>query len=298
MFDRILIIGCGDLGGRVARLWQGAGVPVIGVVRGDPSVKRLHRAGVTPIRADLDRPATLGGLNARGALVYYLAPPPRAGSRETRLANLLAAWSGVPERWVHLSTTAVYGDCGGAWVDEGAPLRPTTDRGRRRLDGEQRLAAWAAGRDLCWTVLRVPGIYGPGRLPLARLRSGRPLPPVAESGYTNRIHVDDLAAACVAAARRGRCGAAYNISDGNPLPFTEYFRRVARACGLPPPPEAPARSGAFGPEFLSYLRESRRIDNRRMREELGVELRYPDLDTALAGLCGSPARYAMENRYD
>lgn len=280
-------MGCGDLGLRVARLWQAAGVPVRGLVRSAAGRRRLEAAAVAPLQADLDRPAGLPALRLGGALVYYLLPPPPGGVADTRLAGFLAALRDPPARWVHLSTTAVYGDCGGAWVDETRPPRPATDRGRRRLDGERRLAAWAAGRALCWTVLRVPGIYGPGRLPLARLRAGRPLPPAAESGFTNRIHVDDLAAACLAAARRGRCGRVYNVSDGRPLRFTDYYRRVARAWGLPPPPEAPAAAGGYAGEFLAYLRESRRIDNRRMREELGVELRYPDLDRGLAAIRGA-----------
>jgi nucleoside-diphosphate-sugar epimerase len=136
-------------------------------------------------------------------------------------------------------------------------------------------------------ILRVPGIYAHDRLPIRRLREGLPVLAEADSPFTNRIHADDLARVCIAAMKRGRPGAAYNVSDGHPTTMTDYFNRVADCLGLPRPPvvdRSTARQ-ALSPSMLSFLEESKRLDNRRMREELGVELIYPDLVAGLAAGC-------------
>jgi len=187
---------------------------------------------------------------------------------------------------VYISTTGVYGDCGGAWVDESRPVNPLAPRAKRRWDAECAWQAWrkASGREL--VILRVPGIYGPDRLPLERLRAGLPLVRESEAPYTNRIHADDLAEVCVAAMRRGHDGEVYNACDGHPGTMTDYFNRIADLAGLPRPPQIPLAEATerLSEGMLSYLRESRRLDNRKMREELGVTLRYPSLEQGLASL--------------
>ncbi len=282
----VFIVGCGDIGLRVARLWQDAGVPCTGLARSEGSAARLRTNGFTAVAGDLDEPASLTDLPVRDALVYYFAPPPGAGTRDTRMAHLLAA-SGdrnLPARLVYLSTTGVYGDCAGAWVSETTPLNPQTDRARRRADAEAQVRDWAQAHAVPWILLRVPGIYGPGRLPEKRLRDGSPVLEPAACGYTNRIHAHDLARVCVAAATHGTSGDVFNVSDGQPGTMTEYFFAVADALGLPRPPVISLTQAQeqLSPAMLSYLLESRRIDNRRLRKDLGVSLCYPTLAAGLA----------------
>jgi nucleoside-diphosphate-sugar epimerase len=185
---------------------------------------------------------------------------------------------GVPRRLVYLSTTGVYGDCGGEWVDESRPVAPKVPRARRRWHAEQTLRSWSDASGCELIVLRVAGFYGPGRLPLERLKQHLPLVREEEAPFTNRIHVDDLATACLRAARLPMQSGIFNVSDGCHWSRTEFFARVAREAGLPVPPRlAAAEVKARLSELAwSFIAESRRIDNRRMRERLGVRLRYPD----------------------
>ncbi|WP_126457089.1 SDR family oxidoreductase [Sulfuriflexus mobilis] len=283
--QNVVIIGCGDIGQRVAHRWQAQKAHVAGLSRNPATCEALQGAGITPLCADLDEPASLGGLSAKGALVYYFAPPPREGQKDTRLRNWLAslAKTSLPQRVVLISTTAVYGDSGGDWVTEQSPLQPGTDRGRRRLDAEMALRDWSGQTGVPVVILRVPGIYGPGRLPRARLEKGLPVLNETESGYTNRIHSEDLATICVAAAERGQPGAVYNISDGHPGTMTEWFNAVADHLGLSRPPQISLTEAEtqVSAGMLGYLKESRRISNRKMIEELGVELAYTDLRLGL-----------------
>ena len=279
--NAVLILGCGDVGRRLARV---AGAPVTGLVRSADSAAGLRALGIQALQADLD--GALPALPSAGAELYYFAPPPPEGDRDPRMARVLAALErdGRPARIVYISTSAVYGDCGGAWIDETAPLRPDTARGRRRLDAERQLLAWSERTGVPVVVLRVPGIYGPGRLPLERLRKGLPLLREDQCPYTNRIHADDLAAVCLAAMARGRPGAVYNVSDGHPSNMVDYFNRIADRAGLPRPPTLDREEAErqLTPGMLGYMRESKRLKNDRMLRELGIELQYPDLDAGLA----------------
>lgn len=281
----VFIVGCGDIGRRVAALEIAEGRSVAGLARSDEAAGSLERRGIRAVRGDLDRPESLAGLPAAPEVLHYFAPPPAAGTGDPRLAALLAALdpTALPRRLVYIGTSGVYGDCRGAWVDEDSPLNPRTDRARRRLDAERQLREFGERFGVPCAILRVPGIYGPGRLPVERIRRGLPVLDERESPYSNRIHADDLAAACRAAARLGRAGRAYNISDGHPTTMTDYFNRVADLYGLPRPPAVSLDEArrALSSELLSFLEESRRLDNRRMREELGVEPRYPDLARGL-----------------
>lgn len=277
-----LIIGCGDIGLRVAARLLQAGQAVTGVVGSPASIARLQAQQVGALLLDLDQQAP-----PDGEQVYWLAPPPGAGDYDPRLQRWLQSLAPAPRKIVYLSTSGVYGDCEGRWIDEDEPLKPQTDRGRRRLDAERCLAELAARSGSSYCIVRVPGIYGPGRLPVERLRRGLPVvrdhDDPAQRRWTNRIHAEDLADAVLAAMQHGRQGAAYNISDGHPSTMGDYFSRCARLLGLPEPPQISleqARS-ALNPAMLSFLEESKRLRNTRMVEELGVRLRYPDIASGL-----------------
>lgn len=271
----VLIVGCGDTGRRVAVRYLERGQAVTGLVRSPDSAAALTAAGIEPLVADLDRP--LPSL-PQAETVIYAAPPPRAGDDDPRLARVLDALA-RDCRLVYISTSGVYGDCGGDWVDERRALDPQTDRARRRAAAERRLRSWGGEA----MILRAPGIYGPGRLPLARLRAGEAVLRDADSPWTNRIHVEDLASAVLAAADRGRAGRVYNAADGNPTRMAAHYRALAEYLDLPPPPviDWATASRRWSPMRLSFLRESRRLCNRRLGEELGVRLRYPAVVDAL-----------------
>lgn len=277
----MLIVGCGYIGRRVARRLQADGRAVTGLVSSEASARALRESGIDALVRDLD--SDLPPLPAGIRDVYYFAPPPGDGETDTRLARVLAAFSEPPQRIVYISTSAVYGDCDGAWIDEDHPVAPTTPRGLRRLDAERQLQAWAGEHGVEWIILRVPGIYGPDKLPLARLEKGLPVLREEQSPYTNRIHGDDLAAICVAAMRSDKSDRIYNVSDGHPSNMTDYFFRVADAAGLPRPPvvDRADADAVLSAGMLSFLNDSRRMRNERMQEELGVTLQYPDLESGL-----------------
>jgi len=280
-----LIIGCGYLGRAVAatRL-ERQGKP-LGLVKSVTSGERLQGLGIEPVIADLDTPP-LPDLPLQDSQIHYFAPPPRLGATDTRVRNLIAEFDrqGHPRRIVYLSTTGVYGDCGGEWVDEQRPVQPVVLRAKRRWDAESAFRDWRASGGGELVTLRVAGIYGPGKLPLARLRKGLPLVCEQESPWTNRIHASDLVQVCIAAMERGRDGEIYNVSDGHPGTMMDYFSRIADLAGLPRPPSISLAEAEteLSPGMLSYMHESRRLDSRKIRKELGVILKYPTLESGLA----------------
>ena len=284
----MIIVGCGYVGRAVARYYVERGQSVVGIVRSADSAAAVEATGARALQLDLTRGPldALARLGLRGERVFHFAPPPGDGAEDPLTARLVEVFDreGPPQRLVYIGTTGVYGDCGGAWVDEDRPPRPVAARARRRWDAEQRLRAWsdASGADL--VILRVAGIYACDRLPLERIRSGQPVVCADEAPWTNRIHAQDLLAVCIAAMERAPAGGLYNVSDGHPSTMTDYFHRVADAAGLPRPEEIPLAEapGKVSPGMLSYLAESRRLDNRRMLAELGVTLRYPELAAGLA----------------
>lgn len=286
--NSVLIAGCGDIGQRVAQLYRAQGGIMRGLARSETSAARLRAGAIEPVPGDLTDRVTLKDLPTAEAVLFYFAPPPAQGESDPLLQNFLAAIDPArqPAKLVLISTTAVYGDCRGAWITETQVLRPQTARGRRRLDAENTLRRWGQETGVPFVILRVGGIYGPGRLPIARLEKGLPILKPADSPYTNRIHQDDLARICKAAAEMGVSGEIYNVADGHPGTMSQYFIDVAKALGLPPPPIV-SRAEAekvMSAGMLSYLQESRRLDNRKMREELAVKLHYPDLAAGLAAL--------------
>lgn len=287
----IFIAGCGDIGLRIAALWIRRGAKIAALARSDERAAEFAAKGIVAARGDLDAPATLNPPDP-GSLVYYFAPPPAHGVADNRMRNFLGTLDAAhrPMRVVYISTSGVYGDVHGAWVTEESPVNPSTDRSRRRLDAERALQAWAATQQVSVVILRVPGIYGPGRLPIDVVKSGRPILRESESLYTNRIHADDLADICVIAGEERSPPGTYNVSDGQPGTMTQYFKAVADLIGVPHPPEISLDEArrVLSAEMMSYLTESRRIDNRKMLRELGVKLRYPDLGAGLRA-CVVPA---------
>jgi nucleoside-diphosphate-sugar epimerase len=235
---------------------------------------------VAPIVGDLDDFRTLRRLPAAPFGVLHFAPPPGEGRDDPRTKRLLAALttSGrIPQRFVYISTTGVYGDCAGAHVSETRPRRAQTPRARRRVAAEDRLRAWAAAHGVGATILRAPGIYAATRLPVDRIRQGTPVLSAEDDVYTNHIHADDLARAAVAALFRGCANRAYNVTDDAELRMGDWFDAVADAFKLARPPrvtwdEAEAR---IAPMMLSFMSESRRLSNARMKRELRLRLRYP-----------------------
>ena len=284
--EKIFIVGCGDIGERTAVLWQARANPVLALARSAASAERLRQLGITPVAGDLDAAESLHALPVADAVLYYFAPPPTQGETDPRMHALMAALdSGArPKKIIYISTTGVYGDGRGEWINENTPLRPQAARSKRRVDAESALRAFGTRHAVPVIILRVSGIYGPGRLPIDAIKARRPVLDEKESGYTNRIHADDLARICVAAAERGRADSIYNVSDGQPGTLAGYFNQLADALGEPRPPvitRAEAQT-LLSAGMLSYLNESRRIDNRRLRKELGIELLYPTLEAGLA----------------
>jgi nucleoside-diphosphate-sugar epimerase len=278
--NRLLIVGCGDIALRaLPRL--ACNYQVFGLVRAAAQADRIAALGGIPLTGDLDDPATLHALAGGSDLVLHLAPPGESGDRDQRTANLIVALSTrPPERLVYISTSGVYGDCGGAWVDEDRPVAPQTPRGSRRVDAERALFAWGEHSGVAVVVLRVPGIYAAERLPLAQLKRATPVLRAEDDVYTNHIHADDLAGVCLAALERGGAGRAYNASDDSEVKMGDYFDLVADRARLPRPPRiarAAAEAGAIAEGLMSFMRESRRLTNTRMKAELGVRLRYPSV---------------------
>ena len=284
----LLIIGCGDVGLRVvallARRWR-----VLALTSTPARVEALRAAGVVPLRGDLDVPASLARLAALADAALHLAPPAQNGARDARTAHLLHALQRSPRlrRIVYASTTGVYGDRAGATTAETAPARPTTDRARRRVDAEERVRRFGRRHRAAATVLRVPGIYALDRAggdPRERVVRGTPVLAAEDDVYTGHVHADDLARACVAALHRGRAQRIVNVVDDSALKMGDYFDLVADRFALPRPPRVSRAEAAtrLSPLQMSFLAESRRLVNERMKRELRVVLRHPTVADGLA----------------
>ena len=276
---RLLIVGFGDIARRLAPLLAGRH-RVYALARDPQRFALLRQLGVTPLRGDLDAPGSLAALAGLAHDVVHLAPPPDRGVRDTRTAHLIAALAkggSLPQQVVYISTSGVYGDCGGELVMETRPVRPQTERARRRADAERQLREWGRRSGVRVAILRVPGIYAADRLPIARLERGTPALETGEDSYVNHVHADDLARIVVAALHRGGPGRMYNAADDAPIRMGDYFDLVAENFGLPFPPRVTrAEAGRVLPaSLLSFMSESRRLVNRRLKQELRLKLRYP-----------------------
>jgi nucleoside-diphosphate-sugar epimerase len=289
--ERILIVGCGDIGTRAARMLGGR-VRVMALTSSPQRTPRLRELGITPLAGNLDQPGSLGRLAGLGTRVIHLAPPesdlgsdwwrdPRTQALTRVLRRRIA-----PSSFVYASTSGVYGDCGGARVDETRAINPRTPRAQRRVDAERIVRHFGRAAHVRTSILRIPGIYAPDReggTPRERLLRGTPVLQAQDDVYTNHIHADDLARAVLAAMWRGRPQRVYNASDDTELKMGDYFDLAADLYGLPRPRRLP-RSTAEAElplMLLSFMSESRRLVNRRMKSELRVALRYASVETGL-----------------
>ncbi len=280
-----LIAGCGYVGRRLAERLKGSW-QVIAIARSPATLADLQAMGIEAHFADLDALTELPmpGPAVDGTAAAFLAPPPGTGVTDPRLERFLAALGDArPLVFLYMSTTGVYGDTGGATVDETSPAAPGNDRSRRRLAAECAVQAWCGARGTRCVVLRVPGIYGPDRLPLERLGRGEPTIRPEDAGPGNRIHVDDLVSACIAAVEKPVSGV-FNVGDGDHASTTEFLLRTASLAGLQPPRlvSLAEAQDQVSPGMLEFLVESRRVDTTRMREELGVVPRHANLESGIA----------------
>jgi nucleoside-diphosphate-sugar epimerase len=284
----LLIVGCGDVGQRVLRLlhtrWH-----VLALTSTPTRVPQLRALGALPLHGDLDDPATLARLAGLADAVLHLAPPPPSGPGDPRTRALLAALArGLRVRClVYASTSGVYGDCAGAWLDETRAVNPATDRARRRVDAESQVRGYGRRCGVRVAILRIPGIYGvdrPGGHPRERLERRQPVLRAEEDVYTNHIQADDLARACVAALQRGLPQRVVHVSDDSELMMGDYYDLAADLCGLPRPPRLARAelSSQLTPVTLSFMSESRRLDNLRLKTELRLRLNYPTVREGLS----------------
>lgn len=284
--ERILIVGCGDIGLRLGRLARERGIAVGGVTRSEGRAHALAQAGIAAQVVDLDDADRRADLFLAGATVFYLVPPPGGGFRDSRARRFCELMTGgaAPRRLVYLGTSGVYGASGPAPVAEDAPVAPVTSRARRRLDAEETFRAWGAERQVAVVTLRIANIYGPGRLPVYHLQTRHPLLAEDDSRPTSRVHSDDLARACLALAQRAPAGEVINVCDNEPTSNTAYFAAVARMLGLPCPPRLPlvAARREMKPLLFSNFTESRILNNDKLLNVFGFELRYPTLQSGLA----------------
>jgi len=283
--QRIIIAGCGYIGTRVARSWKESGAEVTCLVRSPGHQADLAAEGLNTRSCSFDDPAGIPALDVAGSIVYYFVPPPGGGITDTRAGNFCAALKLVtpPALVIYIGATSVYSEKCGGTVTEESPVEPQSAMGKRRLDAEQAFREYGAAAGVPIIILRVSGIYGPGRLPLMQISQGQPLLCEAESGPSNRIHADDLAAVCRAAAERGQGGDIFNVSDGHPSSMTSYFNACADLLGYPRQPQvsmAEARQ-VMSPLMLSYVTDSRVVDNSRMLERLNIRLKYPTMRDGL-----------------
>ncbi len=297
---RALIVGCGYVGQRLARALHADHI-LYGIVRSTLHVRTLRTLRVEPIVLDLDS-VTHRDVSAawyRDSTIFYLAPPPSIGDSDSRLHRFLDALTESPTTFIYISTTGVYGDLRGSVANESTPIRPQTERARRRASAEEIIRVWCHEHEVRRVVLRTPAIYGPGRLPLERLQKGEPTIIEIESPIINRIHVDDLVQNCVTAAQKEDARGIYNVTDGNSLTMTAYLNRVAELANLPAPPQISMEHAhlTLDTAMLSYLDESRRVDNSRMLNELGIKLRYTNVDEGIrASLAEEASLIARRNQ--
>ena len=284
--NQVAITGCGHIGKLLAQQLLKKKIPVTGYVNSETSLAECHNRNITCeiIDLDTDPDEALQNINLTRYRVIYLAPPPSSGKADTRITNYLhAIEKHKPEKFVLISTTGVYGNCKGAWIDELTPLNPTADRAFRRADAETQVQQFCQRQNIPLVILRVAGIYGPGKIPLARIKSRQPIVNKQDSPFTNRIHADDLVNICEQALLDSRIKGIYNVTDGHPGTMYDYFVGVASAMDLPAPPAISLKEAQnqLSEGMLSYMAESRRINNKKLLKDFELVLQYPELQAGL-----------------
>ncbi len=283
-----MIIGCGDIGLRVAKELVAEGQQVTATAHYAASVPVLESAAIQAVVANFDDPAELPRLDLSGQRVFYFMPPQGGGTLDARMANFCRqlSFNNCPQRLVYISTSGVYGDCGGELVTEETPVNPQTSRAKRRVSAEQQLTEKAAELGFALIILRVTGIYGPGRLPLAQLKKGHQVLRPEAAPPTNRIHSLDLVRICLAAMERAEAGDIFNVCDGQESSMSDYFNAVADLYELPRPQQLSWQEAEqlMNPLTLSFLKESRRMSPAKLLDKLNLRLHYPTLEEGL-GAC-------------
>ena len=285
--ERVLIVGCGDVGLRVAQ-FLGKRVHRLALTSSPDRIAELRSVGITPLLGDLDAPSSLRRLAGVATRVVHLAPPPGEGWGDPRTLALTRALRhrGLPVSLVYGSTSGVYGDCQGEVVVETRATHADTPRAARRIDAENSMRFLGRAAPVRVGILRIPGIYASDRAggtPQARLQKGMPVLQASDDVYTNHIQADDLARACVAALWRGKAQRVYNVNDDTCLKMGDYFDLAADLYGLPRPRRIPRNSARdqLPLMLLSFMSESRRMDNTRLKRELRLKLRYPTVELGL-----------------
>lgn len=279
------IVGCGDIGIRAAKLAAAKQIKVYAFSRGNKISPVTEIPGVEFKPCDLDNPECLTELDFKGSALLYCAPPPGGGIIDTRIRNFLTSLKpgSEPVKLVYISTTSVYGDCGDETVTEERAINPANHTAKRRCDAERRFKKWGAEQGVPVVILRVAGIYGPGRIPMQRIISQEPLLNENEAGYSNRIHADDLAAVCLAALEKGEDCDIFNVCDGEISKLTDYFNAITDLLNLPRLPQVSLEEArtVMSPLMFSYMTESRQISNKKMLAKLGIKLQYPTMREGL-----------------
>ena len=276
----LLSLGHGYSARALARLLVPQGWRVIGTTRSPETARRLAAEGVEPAPFPPPPEALAAATHLLSAIAPDAAGDPvlRAMGPDIAARGAALAWAG------YLSTTGVYGDRAGGWVDEDAPLAPATERGRARVAAEAAWLALRADSGVPVHVFRLAGIYGPGRGPFEKVRAGTARRIVKPGQVFSRIHVDDIAATLAASIARPNPGAAYNVCDDEPAPPEDVLAYAAALLGLPPPPAVAWEDAEMSPMARSFYAESKRCSNRRIREELGVRLAFPTYREGLAAV--------------
>jgi nucleoside-diphosphate-sugar epimerase len=272
----------------IGRRLSAEGWEVSGTCRSAEKAAALRQAGFDAFVFNRDHPLQAGVLDGVTHLLTSI-PPDAAGDPVLAThRDDIAALGGLT--WLgYLSTTGVYGDRGGGWVDETAELRPTGERGRRRVAAEQAWLDLWRSRHVPVHIFRLAGIYGPGRSAFDALRLGR-AKRIDDLGQVfSRIHVEDLASVLIASIPRPRPGAVYNVCDDDPSPPAEVIAHAAALLGVPPPPLVPLEAAELSPMAGSFYHDNKRVSNRRIKTELGVRLKYPDYRAGLAAILAHEA---------
>lgn len=288
---KILIVGFGDVGQRLVKQLltqiKSRHLHICTLVRQAERAAIARALNATPIFGDLTDRRSLSRIAGLADTVFHFAPPPNRGLRDIHTRNLISALSHqrrmLPQRLIYVSTTGVYGDCNGEFINETRIARPGTDRAKRRIDAETQLRDWGKQSGVAVSILRAPGIYAEDRLPIERLKKRTPALCVGDDVYTNHIHADDLARAAWVAASRGLPNRVYNAVDDTNLKMGDYFDAVADHFVLPRPPRLSKAEAMtqISPPMMSFMNESRRIGNARLKQELAFQFRYPSVEDFL-----------------
>jgi len=281
------IVGCGYIGKKVASKLLSIGESVECYVHSQGSKEASEALGLKTGLLELDSHDFSNEWQTKdNNVIAYFAPPPRQGIVDSRMTNFIAtldSLEAIPKKILLISTTGIYGDCQGEWIDETRAVNPQADRAHRRLSAENQLQEFCKSKNIECIIFRVPGIYAMDKLPVKRISSGEPIVNASDSGYTNRIHADDLSEFCVEALTQNINAGVYNCCDGNPSTMNDYFMRVADALKLERPKEISLQQAQkeLSAGMLSYLAESKRITNKKLLESFSTKFKYPDLSSAL-----------------